>query len=211
MGRKTFIVTPETIASDLLACKNAFDKAGIPWVVIGGIVLGYARYNKIMDWDTDLDVAVFVELTDLRWNILHQALRGIGFIINRGKTDFKYGSRKVPFNMHLYHKKGNFYESFPHTMKGFKYVEKAEWYDEPQMTEFLGNDYPMPNHMDDYVSCHYGKDWKTNIVKNHEEYYLDKRGARGIKNSAMWLSSRGSKYGDLWPKLLRREDTMEKK
>jgi len=210
MGKMSYITTPETIASDLLACKNAFDVAGVPWVIIGGIVLGYARYNKIMDWDTDLDIGVFVELSKNRQTKLYNELRNNKFIL-KGNSDFIYGGRETPFNMMIYHKNGNFYESFPQTMKGFKYVEKAEWYDEPQIVEFLSDKYPMPQHIDDYVACHYGKGWKSNIVKNHEEYYLDKRGARGIANSSKWLSSRGGKHGDLWPKILRCEDTMEKK
>jgi len=56
----------EGIISDLVACKKAFDKINIPWVIIGGIVLGYARYKDIMEWDTDLDVGIFVELSNMQ-------------------------------------------------------------------------------------------------------------------------------------------------
>jgi predicted nucleotidyltransferase len=43
----------ERIIDDLKACKIAFSQAGIPFIIIGGTVLGYARYNDIMEWDTD--------------------------------------------------------------------------------------------------------------------------------------------------------------
>jgi len=32
------------ITEDLAACKTAFDQAEVPWVIMGGVVLGYARY-----------------------------------------------------------------------------------------------------------------------------------------------------------------------
>ena len=46
MARRNYVVNADTIASDLLACKNAFEKVGIPWVITDGIVLGYARNKK---------------------------------------------------------------------------------------------------------------------------------------------------------------------
>lgn len=208
MGKHNYVINSKTIASDLLACKTAFDSAGVPWVIIGGIVLGYARYNKIMEWDTDLDVAVFTELTKVQWNKLYQALRKNGFRINSKKMDFIYGGRKVPFNMMLYHKKDNFYETFPQTMKGFKYVEKAEWYDNPQPTKFLDNYYPMPEYINDYVNCHYGKDWKTNIIKDHAEYFKEKRG--NPKNPNSWIFNRKRKGDEnlWWPALLKIEENI---
>jgi len=198
--------TPKTLASDLAACKAAFDKAGVPWVIMGGIVLGYARYEEIMAWDTDLDVGVFVEVSKKQWQSLYSALYTGGFRIRNSKTDFICGRRLTSFNLWMFHKKGNFYEAFPRKVPGFKLVEKAIWYDAPKMVTFLGSEYPMPNHMKDYLICQYGKDWRTNIVKDHEAYFVDKRGGRG---TAHWTTSRASKHGDLWPKTLKADDTME--
>lgn len=203
MGKYKRVLNPKAIALDLLACKKAFDVVEIPWVIIGGIVLGYARYKKIMEWDTDLDVAIFAEISNKQWTILFNSLIAEGFIIkNKHKLDFVCGRRDSSFNLQLYHKNGNFYESFPQTMKGFKYVEKAEWYDKPQMTKFLDDYYPMPNHINNYVACHYGKDWKTHIIKDHSEYFKEKRG--DPKNFSSWILNRKRKDGNLWwPALLK--------
>jgi hypothetical protein len=213
MGKKKKpirIATPEKIASDLAAFKAVFDEVEIPWVIMGGIVLGYARYGEIMEWDTDVDVGVFVKIKDEQWSKILKAMRKQGFRVNHVRDDFKVGGREVVYNLWFFHKKGNFYEAKPRKVaaKGLKFVEKAKWYDEPQMVEFLDDEYPMPNHMEDYLVCQYGKDWRTNIVKDHEAYYLDKRGSR---DTSKWLESRANKEGDLWPKTIRLNDSMEDK
>ena len=200
--KKKLIATPKTLHSDLKACKTAFDSVEIPWVIMGGIVLGYARYNDIMSWDTDIDIGVFVELTKDQWRKLYNSLHNNKFRIGNNKKDFICGRRESSFNLQLYHKNGNFYESFPQTMKGFKYVEKIEWYDKPQMTKFLDDYYPMPNHINKWVACHYGKDWKTHIIKDHSEYFREKRGIPSDWKS--WILNRKRKDGNLWwPALLK--------
>ncbi len=194
------------ISSDLLACKKAFDQAEVPWVIMGGIVLGYARYNEIMAWDTDVDIAVPIELDNDRWQRLYSSLNTNGFRFPNRKIDFICCYREAEFNMWFFHKKGNYYESFPTSTPGIKFVEKAIWYDKPQIVDFLGSKYPMPNNLEDYLICQYGVDWKTNIVKNHEQYYLDKRGTRDVSS---WPAGRATKEGDMWPKALKIEDSME--
>ena len=206
MGKHKYVVNAKTLASDLLACKKVFDNAEVPWIIMGGIVLGYARYKAIMEWDTDLDFAVVAELNTKQWKDVHDSFVEEGFKIKKEKTDFMCGGRLVPYNLWFFHKKGNFYESFPRSTPKLKFVEKAIWYDKPEMVDFLESKFPMPGHMNDYLICQYGKDWKTNIVKDHEAYYLDKRGSR---DTSKWLTSRASKYGDLWPKTIKINDTME--
>jgi hypothetical protein len=194
------------ITDDLAACKKAFDQAGVPWVIMGGIVLGYARYKEVMAWDTDVDLGVFVELDANKWQQLHTSLCNNGFKFVNNKTDFIYCNRKAEFNMWMFHKSGNYYEAFPVSTPGIKFVEKAIWYDAPQIVDFLGSKYPMPNNMDDYLVCQYGVDWKTNVIKDHEQYYIDKRGTRDV---GAWPAGRATKDGDMWPKTLKIDDSME--
>jgi len=197
----------EAIASDLAACKKAFDSVNVPWVITDGIVLGYARDNDILPWDTDLDISVFVEITDTEWKILYEALRENGFnIANPNKIDFILGYRKIELNMWLFHKNCDYYESFPSTTPGLKFVEKALWYNRPQMIEFLGDVYPMPNYINNYLNCRYGNDWETNIVKSHDDFFVYKRGSRSDQNA--WVTGRCGKQGTLWPKILKIRDNL---
>jgi hypothetical protein len=199
----------KAIASDLLACKTAFDLVDIPWVIQGGIVLGYGRYKDIMAWDTDLDLGVFVELNVVERKDLFKALRGQGFRVNSKKRDFIFGRRETPLNLWFFHKNGKFYESFPTSTPGHKFIEKALWYDEPQIVDFLDSQYPMPNHIDDFLDAHYGPDWKTNVIKNHGKYFKEKRGKRN--DIPDWYSNRRRKSdGQLWwPAILKLDEDIE--
>lgn len=200
-----YIDRKDIISSDLVACKAAFDKAEVPWVIIGGIVLGYARYKDIMPWDTDLDICIFTEITNMQWNFVYTALHNQGFMFSNDRKDFIYANRETELNIDTYHKDGDFYSSFPKSTPGLKFVEKAEWFDDIQMVDFLGDKYPMPNNIEDFVSAHYGSDWKTNIMKDHEQYFIDKRGGR---DQSTWTMCRSSKQGDLWPKILKVDEYM---
>jgi len=210
VGKHNYKVNAKTLASDLLACKKAFDNAEVPWVITDGVVLGYARYKNIMEWDTDLDFAVFVEINKNKWKSLCNSFVKEGFKIGNKKRDFICGGRLTPFNLWFFHKKGNFYESFPPSSKPFKFVEKSIWYDKPQMVDFLGTQFPIPNHTNDYLDTHYGKDWKTNIIKGHKEWRINKMGEYAVVTKKS-LSGRSGKSGDLWPKVIKINDTMENK
>lgn len=196
------------IISDYAACKAAFDQVNIPWVIQGGGVLGYARYKDVMSWDTDLDLGVFVELAVKQRQELFKSLRKHGFRHNNARQDFICGKRQVTINLWFFHKKGDYYESFPITTPGFKFVEKAKWYDEPQIVDFLGDKYPMPNYIDDFLDAHYGEGWKTNVIKNHGTYFKEKRGRRN--DIPDWFRNRRKKDGSLWwPALLKTNEDIE--
>lgn len=191
------------IASDLAACSAAFAKARIPWVVIDGIVLGYHREKGILEGDTDLDLGIFREITSQEWSRLYKALSDVGFGIRDLKQDFVYGRRKTKFNLWFYHKKGAYYESFPRSTPGIKFVEKAKWYDEFQLVKFLGSMYPMPSCLVDYLIHHYGKNWKVK-KPGHDKWRKEKFGtSTGRFKPAIWLGSRCGPKGDLWPKILK--------
>ena len=200
--------TKAGIISDLAACRAAFDSVKIPWVITDGIVLGYARQKDVLAWDTDLDLGIFREISPQEWRKLFEALRGAGFGIKNLKQDFVYGRRRVKFNLWLYHKKGGFYEAYPRTTPDVKFVEKAKWYDKPQLVKFLGSKYPMPNHLEDYLVCRYGTDWKTE-KPGHSKWRQEKFGtSSGRFEPVIWRASRCGPKGDLWPKILNKGETL---
>ena len=56
-------VPKKNIVADLAACRVAFNRVNIPWVLIDGLVLGYARHKDVVPGDTDVDLAVCKELS----------------------------------------------------------------------------------------------------------------------------------------------------
>lgn len=191
------------IVSDLAACKAAFAQADLPWVITDGIVLGYVRQKDVLAWDTDLDLGIFREISSREWKKLYKALHNAGFSIRDLQQDFVYGRRKTKFNLWLYHKRGSFYEAFPLSTPGVKFVERADWYDEPQFVKFLGSLYPMPNHLEDYLVQRYGTDWKVE-KPGHGAWRLEKFGTASSRyEPSIWLASRCGPKGDLWPKIMK--------
>ena len=193
------------IESDLIACKKAFAEACIPWSITDGLVLGYARYKDIMSWDTDLDIGIFIELDSSMWQRLHGALKANGFNLPDRKTDFMHCNRDSEFGMGFFHKNGDYYEQFPESTPGLKFVEKAIWHDKQQLVDFCGDTYPIPSNINDYLDCRYEKGWMTNIIEDAEQFFIYKRGGR---KQSTWLHGRCSKHGNLWPKILKTEDSL---
>lgn len=152
-------------------------------------MLGYIRHGDIMDWDTDLDLAVFKELSSLEWKQLHKSLADHGFRARSAKQDFIYSRRRVKFNLWLFHKNGEYYEAFPKTTPGLKFVEKAKWYKNPRKINFMSKTFLIPAYTEDYLDAHYGKDWKTRIVKDHKAWFKEKR--------------KRAHAGELWPIILK--------
>ena len=196
-----YIDKRDVITSDLEACKRAFDDVDIPWVIMGGITLGYARYKDIMPWDTDLDVGIFTEMTGVQWGSVLSALKKQGFNKGGEVDDFAHFFRKTILDLHIFHKDGEFYVCSPKPYK-HRYIERAKWFDKIQIVNFVGDRYPIPNLIEDFVSAHYGPDWKTNIIKNHSEYHKEKRGDPGDPSN--WFLNRLRKEDGhfWWPALL---------
>jgi len=197
------------IISDLDICREIFQDLKMKWVIIDGIVLGYVRHKGIIPWDTDVDLAVLEEITPERWKQLYNSLRKQGVSIKPVLRDYVYGRRKGSIGIWFYHKVGNYYEAYPETTPGLKFVEKREWYDKLQIVDFLNDKYPMPNHLENYLNCRYG-DWK-NERYTHDEWRVEKFGTLKQdekSQKSIWTKSRCGKNGDLWPKIMFIEDTL---
>jgi hypothetical protein len=213
-----YIDKKDAIISDLMACKKAFDQVQIPWVVMGGIVLGYARYKDIMPWDTDLDIGIFADISYTQWESVKKALSEQGYkkwntpksTAKRNEVnDFSCAFRKTHIDLLIFHKSKGFYICAPKTKFNLRYIEKAEWFDEIQFVDFLGDKYPMPNYIEDFVTAQYGPNWKTNVVKDHSKYHKEKRGDPG-KPEDWYLNRFRKEDGKLWwPVLLKSNENIE--
>ena len=127
----------EGIIQDLVACKSAFDSVEVSWVIIDGIVLGYVREENVLAWDTDLDIGIFCEISPAKWQELYVALHRSGFNVKNRVQDFVFGRRRVKLNLWLYHKRGKFYEAFPLSTPGIKFVERAKWFDKDKYRKLM--------------------------------------------------------------------------
>jgi len=157
------------IIKDLGDIKKAMDARDVPFVLMYGLVLGYIRHRDVMEWDTDVDIGVFIELTEKQKQGIYKSLNtlaGYGQVAPCG--DFIYGKRSVPLNLWFYHKVGIYYKAWPSTTP-YNFVLKEKWFDNPIQVDFLEDEYLIPNNVYDYLTCHYGP-WKKEIIKSHPQW-----------------------------------------
>lgn len=157
------------IIKDLQGIKKAMDARGVPFVLMYGLCLGCVRHGDVMEWDTDIDIGIFIELTEKQRQGIYKSLMTIaGYRYMTPKGDFIYSSKSVPLNLWLYHKEGEYYKAYPSTT-GRSFILKAKWFDNPVNVNFLGDEYLIPNNVFDYLTCHYGN-WREEIIKSHPEW-----------------------------------------
>jgi len=157
------------IIKDLSGIKEAMDNCGIPFVLMYGLCLGYIRYRDVMEWDTDVDIGIFVELSEKQKLEMYESLKSVvGYKNIIPKGDYIYSAKRVELNLWLYHKEGEYYKAYPSTT-GRSFILKAEWFDNPVNVDFLGDEYLIPNNIFDYLTCHYGN-WGKEIIKSHPQW-----------------------------------------
>lgn len=172
VARKNYITVLEDI-------KKTFDSFAIRFVLTDGLVLGYGRYKDLMDWDLDdIDIGVFHHISD---NIKFQISKAFTFKSyqapifhigrKRGVTCIrKYG---VKIAIYWYELNGDYFDAVTYSGNR-KRRWLAKWFLKPECVQFLNKEYYIPNDIDDYLTNAYGKDWKTNIIKDTAKWQQER-------------------------------------
>lgn len=163
--------------------REVFNQVNVRCVLTDGLVLAYGRYKDLMDWDlSDIDIGVF-ELIDKEKK---QEIRD--YFIGRKFTSRQAISYPIAFlkgflgvqkygikvAIYYYERNGKYFDAL--CLSGTaKRRWLAKWFINPECVHFLGNEYYIPNDIDDYLTNAYGKDWKTNIIKSVSLWKKEKR------------------------------------
>lgn len=175
--------TAEKALRLLHTAADILEEAGIPYVLEAGTLLGIVRENRLLPWDTDIDITI----TRLYENKL-QAVRskfwkaGYRTRMRKFKRDvdfFKKGTNRI---LRIQTRKFYFLKDFSLLDIFIKdpiddeyYWTVAEknpvlksvpkrFYDERTQIEFNGRKYWVPKDYEGYLECHYG-DWRTPVIK----------------------------------------------
>jgi len=167
----------------LKAIKALLDMYNVPFVLTDGLVLGYARHKDMMEWDTnDIDIGVFKSIPIWEQQSIMNAIRGNKFYDYRNVSFFSIQSKEVSlrtgfkgFKLHngmmisiwFFKQKGQYFDSIAFTNRLIK-RELAKWFISPQPVELFGDTFLMPSDVDDYLDNHYGKEWRTEIIKTKD-------------------------------------------
>lgn len=136
--------------------KTVFDRAGVPFFLVSGTLLGCIRENRILGHDKDLDVGIW---SDISMTEVSRALRASGF--------FRLHTQRWPTIQRIAHMNGVAIDVFQHHIEDgwcWHGSVKMWWRNTPFKLvprRFLGGDYLIPQNYELYLTENYGEDWRT--------------------------------------------------
>jgi phosphorylcholine metabolism protein LicD len=153
-------------------------KTGINYWISSGNLLGIYRDGKLIEHDTDIDVNVLVRWDSLEANILSkQVLLGLtanDFVVIRTivyknhfmQLAFMDNKTEVIFDVCFFYS-GIAPQVATHLNVGGYIYKPLRFIKEPQIITFKGVEYPIPNHVEEFLIWRYGENWK--IPKDSKE------------------------------------------
>lgn len=170
------VATAEKMLLDVTAI---LDAEGIPYVLEGGTLLGIVRENRLLPWDTDMDLTITrkyaAALLRIRWKFW---LKGYRTRVRVNKTEtpqFKKNSPRlliIQTRRFFFFKKDRLMDIFIKDLSNERYFwtvsEKnpvlksapRKYYEETLQFKFKDRSYSIPKDYDSYLQSRYG-DWRT--------------------------------------------------
>ncbi|MEJ2546145.1 MAG: LicD family protein, partial [Calditrichaceae bacterium] len=181
-GTKKLVGTTAEKAIKLLhTAADILEEAGIPYILEAGTLLGIVRENRLLPWDTDLDITITrayeKQLKAVRSKFWDAGYRTRMRKFKRDVDFFKKGTNRI---LRVQTRKFYFLKDFSlldifikdpvddeyyWTVSEERPVLKSvpkRFYDEITQIEFNGRKYWVPKDYEDYLECHYG-DWRTPV------------------------------------------------
>lgn len=176
----------------LLRGSTVLDKIGIPYVLVGGTLLGVIRENDLMGHDGDVDIDVLAEDVpnpeDLLKKIrnLSDATGSIDYHNQYFTITYEYEGQTVNVDIFLvFNKDGkrfrHFWDGDPDKFESAsclvwpeEFYYKEDWGE----VDFDGKKYKVPANVEKYLEIMYGEDWRVpkkqwswpGSAHNHRQY-----------------------------------------
>jgi len=159
---------------DLIDIKKIFDKNEINFWLIGGTLLGAIRDCDFIEWDDDVDVAVYEEVFLLKYDILKKDFISSGFIFRKTKKEigtkitlFRYGKVNTQKNsidgLFLNDKYENDKYRFSRMRK-----HPRKFFERYGTIKFKGLEFRVPTPPEKYLSFLYNN-WRKPIKNSRPE------------------------------------------
>jgi len=175
-----------------------FKRKGIEYILEGGTLLGVVRENRLLPWDTDVDVSIRSDQVEAVKSVLWKFwLRGYKTRIKRFKKDvgpFKKGDiRIIKIQKHkFYIKKYELLDIFVKYKVGDEYLNvvgkkpaivrsvPAKYLELSDVVYFKGQGFSVPIDKEEYLSLIYG-DWKVPVKE--WDYIRDNKRVKEVIDS----------------------------
>ena len=149
---------------------DIFEKFNIKYAVFAGVFLGAIREKDFIQWDNDIDIAVFEQF----WNnyekmdkIINELSKKNMFIINLWNLiSITIRKEKILANISYIRKDEKSYYKYNNQGKN---IYPKECFDILEKRKFLGREIWFPSNPELFFTSVYGKDWK--IPKNTKQVF----------------------------------------
>lgn len=152
---------------NLLLLKSVFDKHGLRFWLFAGTLLGAVREKAFIPYDFDIDICIYRADVD-KYIETFPDLEKVGFskyqntqeYIRLLRRNFAIVRKDIRIDIFITRFGGNcweFGEKVHHWYLRFP-EECCTGFD---TISFLGEDFLMPKHVEEFLVFMYGKDWKT--------------------------------------------------
>jgi len=162
-------------------CRILHD-AQVPYVLEAGTLLGVVREDRLLPWDTDLDLTVTADHTDAllkcRWKIWKAGYRTRVRSFARDMGPFARGLPRVlkvqtrkwgvlkdqgMMDIFIKYRVDDTYQWVVDEREPVLKLCPARFYDERSTLRFDGHDVQVPADAEGYLAYHYGPDWRTPV------------------------------------------------
>jgi len=163
---------------------SLLDSLDIPYLLEAGTLLGIMREDRLLPWDTDLDITLTATSLPAflkhKWRLWMMGYRTRVRYFKRDTGPFKKGQIrliKVQTTRFLFLKDQNLMDIFIKYKYGAAYewviddqqpiLKKAPagYYERLRRHSFKGYDYNVPEDAEGYLAYHYGPEWRIPVKK----------------------------------------------
>ena len=144
---------------NLLLFKEVMDKHGIPFVFLGGTLMGAVREKDFISHDDDIDLGIDIKNLQSVIDILPE-------FIDKGFAIARYDRRCIISII----RKGQyvdlaFFEKYNETTSSCSgWLVLTQFLEDTDYIEFKGEKYLAPREYKEYLRCEFGDNWMTPIV-----------------------------------------------
>jgi phosphorylcholine metabolism protein LicD len=137
-------------------------------------MLGFYRENNFIEWDDDADIGLDMRYRKNIYPVIEEA-KALGFFVPpEALKDTIVLPTLCPYYDTVFIKGGEKIEGWWYDRKvndtayyiydqfrcGNVLKHDAKYYDEIQTMKFRGEDFPVPNHVENWLEMMYGVDWR---------------------------------------------------
>lgn len=182
-------INRDVLFRNLVELRDILNKHGLKWWLSHGTMLGAYRENNLIAHDDDADIGLDMTYRDRIYPAIEDAKKAGFFVPPQAIKDTIVLPTLCPYSDSVFIRDGEKIEGWWYDKKeiynkntkenemfyiydefrsGWALKHPAKFYDELKTMTFRGEEFPIPNHIEEWLVHFYGEDWK---IPNKKKKY----------------------------------------